>query len=144
MALCAEAGGAMSRMLADTVSTRASAQQFGAPIATAFQVLQHRTAGTSCAARTSRGADQQVAAMQAGADPAQARAEPPAPPRRRPDGRQVRGPGRGADPRWHGRVTEERAVGHYFRARHRHRPAVWPPAEHHLRRYADLLYPAAA
>lgn len=140
VALCAEAGGAMSRMLADTVDYARQRKQFGVPIAT-FQVLQHRMADMYVQLEQTV-ALTQVAAMQAGADPTQrALAASAAKAQAGQAGKFV---GQAAV-QIHGGmgVTEELAVGHYFK-RVTAIDLQFGSAEHHLRRYADLLYPAAA
>ncbi|MGO4332874.1 acyl-CoA dehydrogenase family protein [Cupriavidus sp. M-11] len=138
VALCAEAGGAMSRMLGDTVDYARQRKQFGVPIAT-FQVLQHRMADMYVQLEQAV-ALTQVAAMQAGADPQRrALAASAAKAHAGQAGKLV---GQAAV-QIHGGmgVTEELAVGHYFK-RVTAIDLQFGSADHHLRRYADLLYPA--
>lgn len=140
VALCAEAGGAMSRMLGNTVDYARQRKQFGVPIAT-FQVLQHRMADMYVQLEQTV-ALTQVAAMQASAEPAQrALAASAAKAQAGQAGKFV---GQAAV-QIHGGmgVTQELAVGHYFK-RVTAIDLQFGSAEHHLRRYADLLYPVAA
>jgi len=137
-ALAAEAAGAMQRMLADTVEYARQRKQFGVPIGT-FQVLQHRMADmyvhTEQAAALSL-----VAAMQAGAAPRERALAASAAKAQAGLGGKFVGQ---AAVQIHGGmgVTEELAVGHYFK-RVTAIDLQHGSAEHHLRRYADLLYPA--
>ncbi|MBB3011121.1 acyl-CoA dehydrogenase family protein [Cupriavidus alkaliphilus] len=140
IALAAEANGAMARMLADTIDYARQRKQFGVPIGT-FQVLQHRMADMYMQLEQSV-ALTQVAAMQAGSvAPVRAQAACAAKIQAGQAGAFV---GQGAV-QIHGGmgVTEELAVGHYFK-RVTAIDLQFGSAEHHLRRYADLLYPARA
>ena len=139
-ALCAEANGAMARMLADTIDYARQRKQFGVAIGT-FQVLQHRMADMYMQIEQSV-ALTQVAAMQAGAAPRErALAAAAAKAQAGHAGKFV---GQAAV-QIHGGmgVTEELAVGHYFK-RVTAIDLQLGSAEHQLRRYADRLYPVAA
>ncbi|SPC17613.1 Acyl-CoA dehydrogenase, short-chain specific [Cupriavidus oxalaticus] len=139
VALAAEANGAMARMLADTIDYARQRKQFGVPIGT-FQVLQHRMADMYMQLEQSV-ALTQVAAMQAGGAPAAfAQAACAAKAQAGQAGAFV---GQGAV-QIHGGmgVTAELAMGHYFK-RVTAIDLQFGSAEHHLRRYADLLHPAA-
>ncbi|MGH8787622.1 MAG: acyl-CoA dehydrogenase family protein [Cupriavidus necator] len=140
VALSAEANGAMARMLADTIDYARQRKQFGVPIGT-FQVLQHRMADMYMQLEQSV-ALTQVAAMQAASAP-QARAQAACAAKIQA-GQAGAFVGQAAV-QIHGGmgVTEELAVGHYFK-RVTAIDLQLGSAEHHLRRYADLLYPAQA
>jgi len=139
-ALSAEANGAMSRMLADTIDYARQRKQFGVAIGT-FQALQHRMADMYMQIEQSV-ALTQVAAMQIDAAPRErALAACAAKAQAGQAGRFV---GQAAV-QIHGGmgVTDELAVGHYFK-RVTAIDLQLGSAEHHLSRYADLLYPVAA
>ncbi|AOY95690.1 pimeloyl-CoA dehydrogenase small subunit [Cupriavidus sp. USMAA2-4] len=139
-ALAAEAAGAMQRMLADTVDYARQRKQFGVPIGT-FQALQHRMADMYVQAEQAS-ALSLVAAMQAGASPRERALAASAAKAQAGLGGKFVGQ---AAVQIHGGmgVTEELAVGHYFK-RVTAIDLQHGSAEHHLRRYADLLYPAGA
>ncbi len=139
-ALSAEANGAMARMLSDTIDYARQRKQFGVAIGS-FQVLQHRMADMAMQLEQSV-ALTQVAAMQASA-PSQQRALAACAAKTQA-GQAGRFIGQAAV-QIHGGmgVTEELAVGHYFK-RVTAIDLQFGSAEHHLGRYADLLYPAAA
>ncbi len=143
VALAAEAHGAMARMLSDTIDYARQRKQFGVPIGT-FQVLQHRMADMYMQLEQAV-ALTQVAAMQlasaASAPEVRAQAACAAKIQAGQAGAFV---GQAAV-QIHGGmgVTDELAVGHYFK-RVTAIDLQFGSAEHHLRRYADLLYPAAA
>ncbi|WP_011299729.1 acyl-CoA dehydrogenase family protein [Cupriavidus necator] len=140
VALSAEANGTMARMLADTIDYARQRKQFGVAIGS-FQVLQHRMADMAMQLEQSL-ALTQVAAMQA-----------PAPERERALAACAAKAQAGQAGRFIGQaavqihggmgVTDELAVGHYFK-RVTAIDLQFGSAEHHLGRYADLLYPAAA
>jgi alkylation response protein AidB-like acyl-CoA dehydrogenase len=137
-AVCAEGVGAMRRMLADTVSYAGQRKQFGAPLAS-FQVLQHRIADMFVALEQSA-ALTQVATLKLDTE-ARARSASAAKAQVGTAGRflgqaaiQIHG-GMG--------ITEELALGHYFR-RLTAIAAQFGSTDFHLRRYADLALAAAA
>ncbi|AOK29700.1 MULTISPECIES: acyl-CoA dehydrogenase family protein [Burkholderia] len=130
LAVCAEACGVLSRLLHDTVDYAKQRRQFGVPIAS-FQVLQHRMA------------DMYMALEQVRALTAASVAALDAPPAERMSAvssakvcvnRACRIVGQGAV-QIHGGMgmTEELAVGHYFR-RATQIEQLFGSLEHHLRR----------
>jgi alkylation response protein AidB-like acyl-CoA dehydrogenase len=134
LAVCAEAGGVLGRLLADTVDYAKQRRQFGVAIAT-FQALQHRMA------------DMLVALEQANALTAASAAELDAAPAVRARavssakvcvGRACRLIGQGAV-QIHGGMgmTEELAVGHFFR-RATQIDQLFGSVDHHLRRVGRL------
>jgi alkylation response protein AidB-like acyl-CoA dehydrogenase len=139
-ALCAEAVGAMRRMHADTVSYACQRKQFGMPIAT-FQVLAHRIADMFVALEQSV-ALTQVATLKLVAPPAgRAKAASAAKVQIGNAGKFI---GQAAI-QIHGGmgITEELALGHYFR-RLTAIGSSLGSVDHHLRRYADLALAEAA
>lgn len=139
-ALCAEAVGCMRRLLADTVSYASQRKQFGAPLAS-FQVLQHRMADMYVALEQSI-ALTQVATM---------KLDLPAPQRalaasaaKAQIGNAGKFIGQSAI-QIHGGmgITEELALGHYFR-RLTAIAAQFGSVDFHTRRYADLALAEAA
>lgn len=133
-ALCAEAVGAMRRMLAETVTYASQRKQFGAPL-TSFQVLQHRMADMFTALEQSA-ALTLVATMKLDR-PAPERALAASAAKVQVD-RAAKFVGESAV-QIHGGmgITEELSLGHYFR-RCTAIAAQFGNADFHLRRYADL------
>jgi alkylation response protein AidB-like acyl-CoA dehydrogenase len=140
VALAAEATGCMARMLGDTIDYARQRKQFGVAIGS-FQALQHRMADMYMWLEQSV-ALTQLAAMQLDAAP-ELRA-PAAAAAKAQIGQAGRFIGQAAV-QIHGGmgITEELAVGHYFK-RVTAIDLQLGSADYHLRRYADLLYPAAA
>ena len=138
-ALCAEAVGAMRRMLAETVTYASQRKQFGAPLAS-FQVLQHRMADMFTALEQSA-ALTLVATMKLDR-PAAERALAASAAKVQVD-RAAKFVGESAV-QIHGGmgITEELSLGHYFR-RCTAIAAQFGNADFHLRRYADLSLAAA-
>ncbi|MCX4094054.1 acyl-CoA dehydrogenase family protein [Nocardia sp. alder85J] len=138
-ALCAEAVGGMRRVLADTVAYAEQRQQFGVPIAS-FQALQHRMVDMHLELEQAVAATYLVT-LKLGAAPAdRARAAAAA---KATVGRAARLLGQEAV-QLHGAMgmTEELAVGHYFKRL----TAVqyeWGSTDAHIARYAALTRPAA-
>lgn len=111
-AVCAEAVGAMRRVLADTVDYAKTRQQFGQPIG-AFQALQHRMVDMHMEVEQAVAAAY-LATLKLGAEPAErARAVSAA---KATIGRAARFVGQNAV-QLHGGMgmTEELAIGHYFK-----------------------------
>ena len=137
-ALCAEAVGGMQRMLADTVSYASQRKQFGTPLAS-FQVLQHRMADMYAALEQSS-ALTQVATMKL-ESPAIERALA-ASAAKVQIGQAAKFIGQAAI-QIHGGmgITEELALGHYFR-RTTAIGSQFGSVDFHLRRYADLALAA--
>jgi len=133
-ALCAEAVGAMRRMLAETVGYASQRKQFGTPLAS-FQVLQHRMADMYVAL------EQSIALTQAATmkldGPAHERALA-ASAAKAQIGNAAKFIGQAAV-QIHGGmgITEELSLGHYFR-RTTAIASQFGSVDHHLRRYADL------
>ncbi|MCY1331069.1 Caffeyl-CoA reductase-Etf complex subunit CarC [compost metagenome] len=134
VALCGEAVGVMQRMLADTVAYAKERRQFGVPIGS-FQALQHRMV------------DMHIHIEQAAALTWMAVMQLDAPARERGMaasaakvriGKALKAVGQGAV-QIHGGmgITEELAVGHYFK-----RATVieqqFGSVDHHVRRYGEL------
>ncbi|MBO3276092.1 acyl-CoA dehydrogenase family protein [Pseudomonas schmalbachii] len=134
LALCAEAVGVMQKMLADTIAYAKERKQFGVPIGS-FQALQHRMVDMHIHIEQAS-ALTWLAAMQLDA-PARERARAASAAKVRV-GRALKAVGQGAV-QIHGGmgITEELAVGHYFK-----RATVieqqFGSVDHHLRRYAGL------
>nr|WP_294971202.1 acyl-CoA dehydrogenase family protein [uncultured Pseudomonas sp.] len=138
LALCAEATGATARMLEDTVAYARQRQQFGQAIGS-FQALQHRMADMYMLHEQAV-ALTQVAAMRV-SDEHRERALAVSTAKAHVDeaGRRI---GQGAV-QIHGGmgVTEETAVGHYFK-RVTAIGLQFGNIAYHLRRCVDLRYPA--
>ncbi|MGV9801442.1 acyl-CoA dehydrogenase family protein [Mycobacterium sp. NPDC003449] len=136
-AVCAEAVGAMRKVLADTVEYTKQRQQFGRPIGS-FQALQHRMVDMHMEVEQAAAAVC-LAALNLDVDPAsRARAVSTA---KATVGRAARFVGQNAV-QLHGGMgmTEELAIGHYFKRL----TAVqyeFGTTDHHLARYADLTRP---
>ncbi|AXQ29330.1 pimeloyl-CoA dehydrogenase small subunit [Solimonas sp. K1W22B-7] len=139
-ALCAEAVGGMRRMLADTVAYASQRKQFGVALAT-FQVLQHRMADMFTALEQSAALtlvatmklDRPAAERALVASAAKAQV-----------GKAAKLVGQAAV-QIHGGmgITEELALGHYFR-RATAIGSQFGSTDFHLRRYADLSLADAA
>ena len=133
-AVCAEAVGAMRRVVADTVDYAKQRHQFGQPIGS-FQALQHRMVDMHMELEQSAAAVY-LATLNLGADPAtRARAVSAA---KATIGRAARFVGQNAV-QLHGGMgmTEELAIGHYFKRL----TAVqyeFGSTDHHIARYARL------
>lgn len=133
-AVCAEAVGAMRRVVADTVDYAKQRHQFGQPIGS-FQALQHRMVDMHMELEQSAAAVY-LATLNLGADPAtRARAVSAA---KATIGRAARFVGQNAV-QLHGGMgmTEELAIGHYFKRL----TAVqyeYGTTDHHVTRYAQL------
>jgi len=133
-AVCAEAVGAMRRVLADTVAYAKQRHQFGQPIGS-FQVLQHRMVDMHMELEQSAAAVY-LAMLNLGADPAtRARAVSAA---KATIGRAARFIGQNAV-QLHGGMgmTEELAIGHYFK-RLTALQYEYGTTDHHVTRYAQL------
>ena len=136
-AVCAEAVGAMRRVLADTVDYSKQRQQFGQPIA-GFQVLQHRMVDMYMELEQAASAVY-LAVLNLGAEPHErARAVSAA---KATVGRAARFIGQNAV-QLHGGMgmTEELAIGHYFKRL----TAVqfeFGSTDYHRARYAKLTRP---
>jgi alkylation response protein AidB-like acyl-CoA dehydrogenase len=139
-ALCAEAVGGMRRMLADTVNYASQRKQFGAPLAS-FQVLQHRMADMFAALEQSS-ALTQVATMKLERPTVERALAASA--AKVQVGNAAKFIGQAAI-QIHGGmgITEELALGHYFR-RATAIGSQFGSVDHHLRRYADLSLADAA
>jgi alkylation response protein AidB-like acyl-CoA dehydrogenase len=137
-ALCAEAAGAMRRMLNDTVAYTRERRQFGQPLA-AFQVLQHRMVDMFMQVEQARSAAY-LATLNLDADAAtRARAVSAA---KAVVAEGVRFVGQNAV-QLHGAMgmTDELAVGQYFK-RATAIEQQFGSADHHLRRYATMPHAA--
>jgi alkylation response protein AidB-like acyl-CoA dehydrogenase len=133
-AVCAEAVGAMRRVLADTVEYCKQRQQFGAPIGS-FQALQHRMVDMHMELEQSVAAVY-LAILNLEADAAtRARAVSAA---KATIGRAARFIGQNAV-QLHGGMgmTEELAIGHYFK-RLTALQYEFGSTDHHVTRYAEL------
>jgi alkylation response protein AidB-like acyl-CoA dehydrogenase len=133
-AVCAEAVGCLRRVLADTVEYCKQRHQFGQPIA-AFQALQHRMVDMHIAVEQAVAAAY-LAVLELSAEPAErARAVSAA---KVTVGRAARFVGQNAV-QLHGGMgmTEELAVGHYFK-RLTALQYEFGSTDHHLARYARL------
>jgi alkylation response protein AidB-like acyl-CoA dehydrogenase len=134
-ALCAEAAGLTRKMLADTVAYTKERKQFGQPLAS-FQALQHRMVDMFIAVEQATSAAY-LAALNLDADAAtRARAVAAA---KATVADAVRFVGQNAV-QLHGGMgmTDELAVGHYFR-RATAIEQQFGAADHHLKRYAALM-----
>lgn len=134
-ALCAEAAGLTRRMLADTVAYTKERKQFGQPLAS-FQALQHRMVDMFMAVEQATSAAY-LAALNVDAEAGQrARAIAAA---KATVADSVRFVGQNAV-QLHGGMgmTDELAVGHYFR-RATAIEQQFGAADHHLKRYAALM-----
>lgn len=134
-ALCAEAAGLTRRMLADTVAYTKERKQFGQPLAS-FQALQHRMVDMFMAVEQATSAAY-LAALNVDAEAGQrARAIAAA---KATVADAVRFVGQNAV-QLHGGMgmTDELAVGHYFR-RATAIEQQFGAADHHLKRYAALM-----
>lgn len=141
VALCAEATGAMARMLEDTLEYARQRRQFGRPIGS-FQVLQHRMADMYMLHEQAVALSQVAAMRFTRGDPAaRALAVSAAKAYVGEAGRRI---GQSAV-QIHGGmgVTEETAVGHYFK-RVTAIDLQFGNAAWHQRRCVDLCYPAEA
>ena len=133
-AVCAEAVGAMRRVVADTVAYAKQRHQFGQPIGS-FQVLQHRMVDMHMELEQSAAAVY-LAMLNLDADPAtRARAVSAA---KATIGRAARFVGQNAV-QLHGGMgmTEELAIGHYFK-RLTALQYEYGSTDHHVTRYAQL------
>jgi len=135
LAVCAESIGVMRRLMRDTLDYVRQRKQFGVPIAS-FQVLQHRLADMHMALEQADALTASVGEAIDGATPsARARAVSSA---KVAVAKACRAVGQGAV-QMHGGMgmTEELAIGHYFRRatliEHQFGPPAW-----HLRRVARL------
>ena len=139
LAVCAEAGGVLSRLVADTVAYVKQRRQFGVPIAS-FQVLQHRLADMSVALEQATAITASAATAFRGSAATRARAVSSA---KVTVARACRTVGQGAV-QLHGGMgmTEELAVGHYFR-RATQIELQFGSIDHHLRRIDRLSALAA-
>ena len=138
LAVCAEALGVLRRLLADTLDYVRQRKQFGVPIAS-FQVLQHRLADMHMALAQADALTHAVLEAMSGPADERARAVSSA---QVAVARACQAVGQGAV-QLHGGMgmTEELAVGHYFR-RATLIATQFGPASWHLRRVARLR-PAA-
>lgn len=138
-ALCAEAVGVMRRLLADSVAYAKERKQFGVPISS-FQALQHRMADMFMALEIATAVANEAAAALALPAAERARAISSAKVAIASACRKV---GQGAV-QVHGGMgmTEELAVGHYFK-RATAIEVLFGSSDHHLRRYASLEARAA-
>ncbi|MFI5783625.1 acyl-CoA dehydrogenase family protein [Nocardia sp. NPDC051570] len=139
-ALAAEAVGAMRRVLADTVDYAKQRQQFGVPIAS-FQILQHRMVDMHLELEQAIAATYLVTLKLDAAPADRARAAAAA---KATIGRAARFLGQHAV-QLHGAMgmTEELAVGHYFK-RLTAIENEWGPTDLHIARYAALTRPSGA
>jgi len=135
-ALCAEAVGAMSRLIDATAEYLRTRKQFGKPIGS-FQALQHRAADMLVALEQSRSAALMAAAKVDADDAAERRAVVSA--AKAIVGRAGRSVGQAAV-QLHGGMgmTDELAVGYYFK-RLTCIDMTWGNSEHHIERYAEQL-----
>ncbi|WP_219216967.1 acyl-CoA dehydrogenase family protein [Variovorax boronicumulans] len=134
LAVCAEAVGVMRRLLADTLDYVRQRKQFGVPIAS-FQVLQHRLADMHMALAQAEALTQAVLEAMDGTADERARAVSSA---KVAVARACKAVGQGAV-QLHGGMgmTEELAIGHYFR-RATLIESQFGPAAWHVRRVARL------
>ncbi|MBO0677472.1 acyl-CoA dehydrogenase family protein [Mycolicibacterium sp. S2-37] len=136
-AVCAEAVGAMRKVLADTVEYCKQRHQFGVPIGS-FQALQHRLVDMHMELEQAVAATY-LAVLHAHADPAtRSRAVSAA---KATIGRAARFIGQNAV-QLHGGMgmTEELAIGHYFK-RLTALQYEFGSTDHHVSRYAELTKP---
>lgn len=138
-AICAEAVGVMRRLLADSVAYAKERKQFGVPISS-FQALQHRMADMLMALEIATAVANEAAAALSLPAEERARAISSAKVAIASACRKV---GQGAV-QIHGGMgmTEELAVGHYFK-RATAIEALFGSSDYHLRRYASLEAKAA-
>jgi len=138
-ALCAEAVGVMRRLLADSVAYAKERKQFGVPISS-FQALQHRMADMFMALEIATAVANEAAAALSLPAAERARAISSAKVAIASACRKV---GQGAV-QVHGGMgmTEELAVGHYFK-RATAIEVLFGSSDYHLRRYASLEAKAA-
>jgi alkylation response protein AidB-like acyl-CoA dehydrogenase len=136
-AVCAEAVGAMRRVLADTVEYCKQRQQFGTPIGS-FQVLQHRMVDMHMEVEQSVAATFLAVLNLESADDVRSRAVSAA---KATIGRAARFVGQNAV-QLHGGMgmTEELAIGHYFK-RLTALQYEFGSTDHHITRYAQLTRP---
>lgn len=139
LAVCAEAVGVMHRLLDDTLDYVRQRKQFGVPIAS-FQVLQHRLADMHMALAQAEALTYSVLDAMDGSADERARAVSSA---KVTVARACKAVGQGAV-QLHGGMgmTDELAVGHYFR-RATLIEAQFGPASWHLRRVARLASQSA-
>jgi alkylation response protein AidB-like acyl-CoA dehydrogenase len=136
-AVCAEAVGAMRKVLADTVEYCKQRQQFGTPIGS-FQVLQHRMVDMHMEVEQSVAATYLAVLNLESAEEVRARAVSAA---KATIGRAARFVGQNAV-QLHGGMgmTEELAIGHYFK-RLTALQYEFGSTDHHITRYATLTRP---
>jgi alkylation response protein AidB-like acyl-CoA dehydrogenase len=136
-AVCAEAVGAMRRVLADTVEYCKQRHQFGTAIGS-FQVLQHRMVDMHMEVEQSVAATFLAVLNLEAEDRARARAVSAA---KATIGRAARFVGQNAV-QLHGGMgmTEELAIGHYFK-RLTALQYEFGSTDHHITRYAQLTHP---
>lgn len=134
-ALCAEAAGLARKMLSDTVAYTKERKQFGQPLAS-FQALQHRMVDMFIAAEQATSAAYLAALHVEGPAAERARAVSAA---KATVADAVRFVGQNAV-QLHGGMgmTDELAVGHYFR-RATAIEQQFGAADHHAKRYAALM-----
>lgn len=134
LAVCAEAIGVLGRLLADTLDYVRQRKQFGVAIAS-FQAVQHRLADMHMALAQAQALTHAVLDAMGGTAPARARAVSSA---QIAVARACKAVGQGAV-QLHGGMgmTEELAVGHYFR-RATLIETQFGPVSWHLRRVAGL------
>lgn len=135
-ALCAEAVGAMAKLIDITAEYLRTRKQFGKPIGS-FQALQHRAADMLTALEQSRSAALMAAAKVDSPDPAERRAAVSA--AKAIVGRAGRSVGQAAI-QLHGGMgmSDELAVGYYFK-RLTCIDMTWGNSEHHAELYGELL-----
>ncbi|MGO8856854.1 MAG: acyl-CoA dehydrogenase family protein [Steroidobacteraceae bacterium] len=135
-ALCAEAVGAMEKLVELTAEHLRTRKQFGRPIGQ-FQALQHRIADMAVAAEQARSMALLAAARAADSDPIERRRAISA--AKAMVGRSGRFVGQQAV-QLHGGMgmTDELPVGYYFK-RLTCIDLTWGNVEHHVERYGDLL-----
>jgi len=139
LAVCAEAIGAMRRLMRDTLEYARERKQFGAPLAS-FQALQHRMADMYIALEQADALTQSVASCLDKLGPQRTRAVSSA---KVAVCKACRNVGQGAV-QIHGAMgmTEELAIGHYFR-RTTVIESLFGSLDYHVRRY-ERLDPAFA
>lgn len=135
-ALCAEAVGAMSRLLDMTVDYLRLRKQFGRPLGD-FQVLQHRTADMFTAIEQARSAALMAAAR--ADDPDRVRRRQAISAAKATIGRSGRAVGEAAI-QLHGGMgmTDDLPVGHYFK-RLTCIDMTWGNWQHHVELYGELM-----
>ncbi|MEO8297892.1 MAG: acyl-CoA dehydrogenase family protein [Burkholderiales bacterium] len=134
LGVCAEAIGVLERLLADTVAYTSQRKQFGVAIAS-FQALQHRMADMFIALEAARALTRETVASLGAAAPERARAVSSA---KVAVSKACKVVGQGAI-QLHGGMgmTEELAVGHYFR-RATVIESLYGTVDFHLHRIAQL------